>query len=397
MSARIADVAIIGGGLMGCWTALFLARRGKRVVVVERGFVGMQASGVNFGSLRIQGRFLPQLLLSLRAAELWSKLPDLIGAACDFEQTGHLHVAADEAQLASIVRYAADAAAYGLNPRVIDRGELRRRWPWLSRRMVGGTLSELDGAINPRLVCPAVAAAARAAGVEIVENAGTATAERVGEGFRVVAEGGLAVEAGVLLNMAGAWAPAIAALFGETVPLFAAGPAEMVTEPLPRFMGPTVQAVDGSIVFRQIERGNVLVAGHPRGPADPVARRARMPAAKVATNLQRLADMAPLLAGVAVIRTWSGIEGYLPDMRPVMGPSETCPGLFHAFGFCGHGMQLGPGVGAAMSDLVIDGRTETPLGPFAIGRFRAAAPAADQAYLRQEFDAAVLRRQAAPG
>ena len=56
MSVRTADVAIVGGGLMGVWTAYFLARRGARVTVLDKGLVGAQASGVNFGNLRLQGR-----------------------------------------------------------------------------------------------------------------------------------------------------------------------------------------------------------------------------------------------------------------------------------------------------------------------------------------------------
>jgi sarcosine oxidase subunit beta len=74
---------------------------------------------------------------------------------------------------------------------------------------------------------------------------------------------------------------------------------------------------------------------------------------------------------------WSGIESYLPDDRPIMGPSAHVSGLYYAFGFCGHGFQLGPGVGDVMSELIDTGTTSTPIEPFHIGRF-ANAPAAPQ-------------------
>jgi sarcosine oxidase subunit beta len=76
---------------------------------------------------------------------------------------------------------------------------------------------------------------------------------------------------------------------------------------------------------------------------------------------------------VQIIRTWSGIDGQMPDRIPVIGPSSTTPGLFHAFGFSGHGFQLGPAIGAIMSELVLDGRTDIPLEPFRITRFAPAA------------------------
>ena len=71
MSDRTSDVAIVGGGLIGVWTAFFLARRGQRVTLIEKGVVGAQSSGVNFGNLRLQGRFPGQYPLSLRSQALW--------------------------------------------------------------------------------------------------------------------------------------------------------------------------------------------------------------------------------------------------------------------------------------------------------------------------------------
>ncbi len=75
------------------------------------------------------------------------------------------------------------------------------------------------------------------------------------------------------------------------------------------------------------------------------------------------------LAHVAVIRTWSGCGGYVGDGLPVMGPSATTPGLFHAFGFCGHGFQLGPGVGDVMAEVMTTGATDVSLDDFRIDRF----------------------------
>jgi sarcosine oxidase subunit beta len=70
-----------------------------------------------------------------------------------------------------------------------------------------------------------------------------------------------------------------------------------------------------------------------------------------------------------IIRSWTGTDGQMPDVLPVLGPSRTTPGLIHAFGFSGHGFMLGPAVGAVLSELVLDGRTDIPLEAFDIGRF----------------------------
>ena len=77
----------------GAATAFFLRRRGRSVILLERDLVGQQASGTNFGNVRRQGRFLPQLPLANRARELWGRLKELIGEDVEFLPTGHIRVA----------------------------------------------------------------------------------------------------------------------------------------------------------------------------------------------------------------------------------------------------------------------------------------------------------------
>jgi sarcosine oxidase subunit beta len=73
---------------------------------------------------------------------------------------------------------------------------------------------------------------------------------------------------------------------------------------------------------------------------------------------------------VPIIRSWTGVDGDTSDGVCVVGPSETHPGLIHAFGFNGHGFLLGPAVGAVVTELVLDDKTATDIGGLGIGRFR---------------------------
>ncbi len=390
------EIAIIGGGLMGTWTAFFLRRRGCSVVVLDKGEVGAQASGVNFGNLRVQGRFAGQIPLSLRAQALWQQIETLIGEGCEYEQTGHIYIALEDQQREKLEHNVEDALPFGLNVELLERAELRRRWPFLSPRVIAASYSASDSTANPRLVTPAVARAAAGLGAQILPRNRVIAIEKPSARFRLTTDTGLVIEADQLVNAAGAWAGDIAASFGESVPMFAAGPPQFVTEPVPYFVGPSVQAVDGTVIFRQVRRGNVVVAGYPRGPSDRINNRAPVPPAKTLKTMDVLGAIVPSLIGTHVIRCWSGIEGYMPDMLPVLGPSVTTPGLLHAFGFCGHGFQLGPGVGMVLSELLLDGGTQTPLAPFTIDRF-AGPMAIDAARLKGEFDEAMLRSAGAQG
>ena len=92
MTRQQADVIIIGGGFMGASAAFFLRQRGRSVILIERDLIGQQASGVNFGNVRRQGRFLPQLPLANRSREIWGRLDELIGEDAEFIPTGYLRL-----------------------------------------------------------------------------------------------------------------------------------------------------------------------------------------------------------------------------------------------------------------------------------------------------------------
>ena len=367
------DVTIVGGGMIGCWSALFLARRGLRVTLAEKGAIGAQSSGVNFGNLRLQGRYGPQFPLALRAHGLWEQVETLTGDRCEFRATGHVRIAFAEDELETVAAHAREALGYGLKIELLDRGALRRRWPWLTEKALGAGFSPRDATANPRIASPAVARAAAALGAQILDNLKVTGIEKSGGGFTLATDKDVTLESRFLVNAAGAWANEVARCFGEAIPLLVGGPPQFVTAPVPFFIEPYLQAVDGSLILRQTRRGNLLATGYPRGPSDAEHNRSPVPPRKTLATMARLAELVPSLSTAHVIRVWSGIEGYLADMLPVISPSGTAEGLFHAAGFCGNGFQLAPAVGLVLSELIADSHTPTPIDLYSIGRFAAGA------------------------
>jgi sarcosine oxidase subunit beta len=375
VNAPTADVLIVGGGLMGTATALFLRRRGVSVTLLERGLVGQQASGVNFGNVRRQARFLPQLPLANRSLGIWQRLPELIGEDLEFLPSGHIRVAYSQDQVGVLEKYARDAREYGLDLELIDGATMRARYPFLGPEVRAASLSPQDGHANPRLAAPAFARAAVREGAHIVEHTEVLEIAKEGGEFRASCADGRVFRAPTLLITSGAWGDRMSAAFGEPVPLTARGPQMGVTEPVPYRIGPAVGVatphLHESIYFRQIKRGNIIFGGCGRGPAYPDLRRAYVLPEHTLTQFGQLKRLAPRVARLNIIRVWSGIEGYLDDSLPVMGASAKTSGLYYAFGFSGHGFQLGPGVGDVMAELIATGSTSTPIAPFGIGRFAA--------------------------
>ncbi|TPK86324.1 FAD-binding oxidoreductase [Mesorhizobium sp. B2-4-17] len=371
------DVIVLGGGLMGTASAYFLARRGARVTLIERNRIGTGATVASFGNIRRTGRHLSQLPLAHRSLSLWGEAEKMLGRDVEFRATGHVRLIFDEGGLADMRAYAQAARPWGLELEELGQSEIRARFPGLGPDAIAASFSPRDGSGNPRLIAPAFAEAARKLGAEIVEGAEVQTIKHTDSGF-LVATGKGTFDAECLLNTAGAWGARIAAQFGEEVPLDARGPQMGVTEPLPHRILPVVgiwtRDKDHGAYLRQVERGNIVFGGAAeRVPVDLDPGHAAADPMRLPVQLRAVARLLPAITRVAVIRTWSGCEGYVRDMLPVMGRSATTPGLFHAFGFSGHGFQLGPGVGDAMAELIVTDRCEIPIDDFRINRFSRAA------------------------
>ncbi len=361
------DVAIVGGGIVGSSAALALRKLGKSVVLLERDLCGSRSSGVNYGGVRRQGRSLIQLPLAQRAHAIWGKLPELLGSACEYTRSGHLKIARSESDLASLIAYKNKSEPFGLGLTIFSGHQLRELYPWLSERVVGGSLCAEDGHANPRLVSPAFARAARQAGAQLMEHTQVIDIEKSNGLFTLTTNASQDVQAPVLLNCAGAWASFVAEKFNEPVPMVSAHPTMAVTEPMPAFMSLSLGVEGGGIYARQAYRGNCVIGGSRGFALDE--QRARPSREAIQLVLARSVELLPQLQHANIIRTWSGTEGYLPDHEPVIGPSQTTPGLFHGFGFAGSGFQIGPAVGEVLAELATQGQTSTPIDGFSISRF----------------------------
>ena len=373
MSALRADVIIVGGGIMGASSAFFLRQRGVSVILLERGLIGQQASGVNFGNTRRMGRPVDELPLANRSREIWLKFKELFDGDAELLLNGHLRVGFTPAHEERMAKYAQDAKDFGLDMQMLSAKALRERFPYLGPELTAGCYAPHDGHANPRLAAPIIGRAAVREGAQVFENTEIVAVEKEGEDFRVTAADGRVFRAPVALITAGAWGNRISTSFGEPVPMIAKVPHMCVTEPVPYAIGPTTGAMadvfEQVVFFRQVARGNIVIGGGGHELADIESRRAYVNPSRTLYKLANAPRVVPAFKNLNIIRVWGGIEGYMEDGRSVMGPSARVPGLYYAFGFSGEGFQLGPGVGHVMAELIHTGRTSTPIEHYHISRF----------------------------
>ena len=204
--------------------------------------------------------------------------------------------------------------------------------------------------------------------MRIIEGDGVTGLDRVGEAWLVTTEQGR-FEAPNVVNCAGAWADRIAAMLGESVHALDSRLDDDGDQRVPPFITPVVGAAGRKLSFKQTSAGTVVMGGGQQGSADAEREWSEVLLDPLARSAEAVIALFPSLRDVVIARTWCGIEAQTPDQSPIIGSSPRAPGFLHAFGYSGHGFQLGPVVGRALAELIVDGSTNLGVGELGPERF----------------------------
>jgi sarcosine oxidase, subunit beta len=376
VTPALCDVIVIGGGLHGLSAALHLARAGQRVALLERSWVGRHASGASAAGVRTLGRDLAEVPIALEAMDMWHRIETIVGDDCGFHAHGQIRVAERDKDLPALHQRCATMHRLGYaHEEMVDRAELMRLVPALSPHCVGALVARRDGAADPHRTLQAFRRACAAAGVAIHEGCSVKSIDRSGAEWIVHADG-RRFAARNIVNAAGAWAAQIATMVGDEIQLGLKASMMIVTERLQPLLAPVVSVVGRALSFKQSNQGTLVIGGGLQGSADIVAQQSTVNFAELAKGARAATDLFPAIKDVRITRTWAGMEAKTKDLLPVLGVSPHAPGVFHSFGYSGHGFELVPVAGAIICDLVLHGRTDRQIAAFAAERLmprRAAA------------------------
>lgn len=391
------NVGIVGGGLIGCATASYLAKAGARVILLERGQINQGASGQNAGSLHFQleHRLIQNLQVQQRELEFyvglaklsiedWKNIDTELGCDNQLAMHGGLMVAETVEQTALLEHKSRIEQSQGLSVNLLDGAQARKLAPYLAESVVAALHCPDEGHCNPRLLTPAYARRASACGAIIKTGAEVKTIERNTSGWRVsfqqngskpVSNAAVThhINCDMVLNAAGAGAPAIAVMANLHLPLFAVGLTMNATEKAAPVVAHLIQHVGRKLSLKQTDDGNLLIGGgwnaqlrqkHGRWSADESPQ---LLLDSVIGNLRTAAEVVPLVKSLRLIRTWTGTTCITADQLPVLGEVTQAPGFFVAAG--GSGFTYGPTYARLMSELMLTGQSSYSLEPFSPARF----------------------------
>lgn len=368
MTAQI-HVAVIGGGAAGMSTALALIEQGARVTVLESDALGSGSSGRSVGVVGTQMTDSFQIELRRHAVgrfRVWE------GRGLRFNHIGYLRLARTEAQMAALERSQRMQAAAGFEARLYQRDQLQQLVPHLSTEgLAGGIFGPDDGFLDPYQLCTFLGAQLRELGGTVRQFCKVTGAKRIPGGFRLETTGD-PVDCDMVVNAAGAWAPRIAALFGQTLHIHAERHEALsvhLDEPLGYVMPMVMDLIDGQgtgLNFRhekptelisEIHKVEAAPSENPDAYNDQCMDAAREMLAELL--LERLPD----LPGARLGRGWAGLYPVSADHKPLVGPIDPAePGLVTVAGGGGYGIQLAPVMGLIAADWVLRGRAITVAG-----------------------------------
>ena len=415
-----ADVAIIGGGIIGVSTALFLAQKGVSVVLLEKGIIAGEQSSRNWGWCRASMRDPAEVPLVMQSLRLWRDREQLGGADTGFRTTGILflngRVRGDEQ---THQEWLDQVRAHGLDSRMLSRAEVEALLPGIRQTTPGALYTASDGGAEPERAAPEIAEAARRAGAAIVTScAARGLARQAGRVSGVVTEHG-EIGCGAVLVAAGAWSRLFCGSLGVDLPQLKVRGSVFRTAPLAG--GPSASAVGSGFGYRKREDGGYTVSQSDATIFDLVPDSFRLFSKFFPTYLRekgerprlrfgqrfweewstprrwaldavspfervrildpepspavikeaivKLISAYPVFKGMSVVATWAGMIDVTPDALPVISALDAAPGLFIATGFSGHGFGIGPGAGKLAAELICGDRPSVDPHPFRYSRF----------------------------
>jgi len=365
MLQKSADVVIVGGGVIGCATAFWLAKAGLRPLVLERDQLGCEASGEAAGMLAPQseadqaGPFF-ELCLAGRSlfAALAEELKATTGIDIEHRQIGILIPFFRHSDQKVLLARAKWQGERGLAVETLDRREAIAAESLLSEKIEGAVSFPEEAHVNSRTLVMALAAAARRHGATFATGCPAAAVIRDRSKVTGIRTSAGPVSTPTVVLAAGPWSGVFAEALDVQIPVSPAKGELLLVAP------------EGRLPRRIVYSKHAYLIPTPRGEAilgttmEFVGYDKRQTLAAMRTILTGVSALVPTIGRASLLRAWAGLRPFTPDELPLLGHCPSLEGLILATGHHRNGILLGPLTGRLVQELILGAPSSIPLKPF---------------------------------
>jgi len=357
------DAVVIGGGVMGCSTALHLAQGGMRVAVVDRGPLCREASGVNAGTLTLHMTRAALVPYAMRAWQMWMDAEKWLGMGVLATHVPGLTLAFTEAECELVELRAKARREYGAPIEVITPARAREIEPGVHPGLLKAGYCDIDGFASAYLTGRAFRHALVGAGVDVIENAAVESIDSGDAGHTVrfsAASGRASLKAARIVLAGGVWIENMLAWLGVQIPIKVLINQLIVTERIRPVMRTVLSVANGLLSLKQFANGTVLIGGGWQGEGDRDRGGLEARPQNLVGNMRLAAYAVPALAEARIARIWLGLEAETADAMPIIG---DVPGVPRAFvvGSAHSGYTSGPFMGRIMAQHILGQQPDLPL------------------------------------
>jgi glycine/D-amino acid oxidase-like deaminating enzyme len=394
-------VVVIGGGVVGAFSAYYLVRRGLKVVLVEKGSIGAEQSSRNWGWCRQQNRDARELPMATKSLDLWEQFAAETGEDTGFRRCGLLYLSNNEKELQGWASWRDFARTVGVTTFMLSTTEATERGKATGKGWKGGVFSPSDGTADPSKAAPAVARAIIKAGGIVLQNCAARGIETTGGRLSAVVTelGTIRTRTAVLAG--GAWASSFCNNLEVRFPQASVRSSILALAPGIEDLPDALHTAEVSGTRRTDGGYTLAISGRARVDVTPqqlrfaryfvpmFAKRWRNLApgglegwrsahesltrwrldertpmermrildpsvdeSTISEILRRARHLLPALVHARVSSKWAGYIDSTPDGVPAIGEVMQIPGFILAAGFSGHGFGIAPGAGHLIADLI---------------------------------------------
>jgi sarcosine oxidase subunit beta len=355
---NLADIVIIGGGVMGASAAYHLAQRGfKNIVLLEKeNFFGQGATGRCAGGVRYQFSTEVNVRLSIASLPMIERFKQEIGQEVNYRQCGYLLVATNEKDLAEFKHNVALQNRLGIPTQLRSGDEVRTRLPLMKfDDAIAGTFNQKDGTVDPNGVVMGYINAAQKMGVKAISGVEVTGITVSGGNVEEVQTSLGGIKARMILNAAGPWSGQVGKMAGiDDIPLIPLRRQMFTTNPLKEVPADFPFVIDFAKSLYFHREGEGLLVGMSNQDEKPGFDQ-NVDDDFELVNLEAAIERMPLMEKASRASHWAGLYEVTPDAHPIYGKTDV-DGFFLCTGFSGHGFMHGPISGKLMSEFILDGK-----------------------------------------